>query len=92
MTQTATKPATFRNDWEFENCFATDKRGRRQLTVLHRFRVLGNTWHVCWVDSNNYYGHGFYRYDDGRFVGVEAPTVQEIDAAEAEAIRVANES
>lgn len=67
-------PNPFSSDWEFENVFAQppeSKResmgGRRQLMVLHRFRVAESVWHVCWVDSNNYYGHGFFRYEDGRF-------------------------
>jgi hypothetical protein len=70
----------FRNDWEFENVFARapdtgreSMGGRRQVRVLHRFRVTESVWHVCWVDSQDYYGHGFFKYEDGRFIPVDEP-------------------
>lgn len=62
------------SDWEFNNVLL----GHRQAVVLHRFHLGDDVWHVCTLDSNDYYHSGYYRFDPSEctfiYLGEERPT------------------
>lgn len=48
---------------DFDYCFESELLGNRQAVILHKYHLGGDIWHVCTVDSNNYYDSTYYRLD-----------------------------
>lgn len=47
------------NDYDFEMAFLGD----RQATIVHKYHLSDDRWHICTVDSNDWYQSGYYRLE-----------------------------
>lgn len=58
-------------DIEFENAFV----GNRQMSILHKYHVGNDVYHICTINSNDYYFEGWFKFDptDYTFVLTERP-------------------
>lgn len=68
---------------DFDRCFESAFLGNRQAVILHKYHLGGEVWHICTVDSNNYYHSGYYRRDpqEWTFAALaERPSEQELQA------------
>jgi hypothetical protein len=54
----------------FENAFV----GNKQMKIMHKFNLGDDVWHICTIDSNDYYHSGYYQFDreNWTFTSVEA--------------------
>lgn len=61
-----------RND--FERCFSSVLLGGRQATIAHMYHVGDSIYHVCIIDSCDYYDEGWYHVERSTFTITRLPS------------------
>lgn len=67
---------TSRND--FDRCFEAALLGDRQAIILHKFHIGDDVYHVCTLDSNDFYDSAYYQLDreTNTFARLADPPIQ----------------
>jgi len=60
---------------DFDRCFENAFCGSRQMMILHKHRLGDDVWHVCTIDSNDFYHEGRYRLDRKEWTFTRVPTL-----------------
>ncbi len=48
---------------DFDLCFESAFCGDKQMQIMHKYQIDGDIWHICTIDSNDYYHSGYWRFD-----------------------------